>query len=413
MEWNVLLEDLEFLIATDEDLQDDLAHVCEILDDASSGPDVPSEEPPRKPKRVRVNRQKAEIRELQKQVTSLQAKLAHDKTKQLVGAPLMNSAWARAARLEHAERKRAVRENEHLRAAVDEQSVFIQHVQASLAKKPRCGSSGHDDDWQSYKLAAHASLRAAAIHAIADRQYRRLTNVFIRAGVVDPVEPLHRAAPIVLPTGQRVLEIVNVARLPLCFPAAMDACWHTFNGDTGPMLLDDGSDETVERIDDRTNYERFRQRRPDESVAYTNTVRKLYEEDDRSVVVFRSVLEDAVVPHMSRGSVDNMSGWVVASQHPTDAASCWLTSVVYMPLEDLVQAGDNSSLLAEDQLVSLMAAFSFSASTRDASSAVANAPHHMQSFFARAKMFDTAMKAALQDAIAKAQSTGAAHEGTT
>ncbi|KAH9127612.1 hypothetical protein AeMF1_002102 [Aphanomyces euteiches] len=398
--WDIM-EDLGFLIATDEDLQADLAHVCDLLEETPSDRSALScpastETAVKTKKRQRVNHNKQEIRSLQKQVVALQEKLAHEKSRLKTTFSL--SAWEQAARLEQVQAKRAIDENTELRAGIAEGTAFIQYMRSILQKKPRhltMLSDPSSADWKEYKLAAQASLRVAAIHVIADRQYDRCMNVFIQAGVVGEKADVCRAEPVTLLNGQVVLEVVNHAVVPLPFRLAMDAVWKAFNGSTGPMLLDHASQETMEEIDSWTNYERFSQPQPNGTVAYTNTIRKRYLESDRDVVVFRNVLEDAIVPHMTRGSVDNMLGWMASTPSEVDRErSCHLTSVIHMPLESM-----EDSIV--DRLVSTLASFSFTAAPTTLPPP-SNVPH-MQAFFDRAKMYHNAMMEAMQDAIAAFQ----------
>ncbi|KAG9407520.1 hypothetical protein AC1031_002234 [Aphanomyces cochlioides] len=60
------------------------------------------------------------------------------------------------------------------------------------------------------------------------------------------------------------------------------------------------------------------------SVAYSNVVYKYYTEVDREVIVWRSVLEDELMPHMREGTVQDKWGWLVVK--PTrDPGMCLIT----------------------------------------------------------------------------------------
>ncbi|KAH9067368.1 hypothetical protein Ae201684P_021527 [Aphanomyces euteiches] len=137
--WDIM-EDLGFLIATDEDLQADLAHVCDLLEETPSDSSALSrpastETAVKTKKRQRVNHNKQEIRSLQKQVVALQEKLAHEKSRLKTTFSL--SAWEQAARLEQVQAKRAIDENTELRAGIAEGTAFIQYMRSILQKKPR------------------------------------------------------------------------------------------------------------------------------------------------------------------------------------------------------------------------------------------------------------------------------------
>ncbi|RHZ13593.1 hypothetical protein DYB31_011248, partial [Aphanomyces astaci] len=141
-------------------------------------------------------------------------------------------------------------------------------------------------------------------------------------------------------------------------------------------------------------YERFSQRRSgaDSSVVFTNTILKLYQEHDRDVLVFRSVLEDELEPHMTRRSVDDMAGWLVTTADSKLTNQCGLTSVIHMPLASKVEVHG---------LVHALQTFSFGPMSDTAVPVVRD----REAFFQRAKMFDTAMKGALHEATTEFYAT--------
>ncbi|CAK4086398.1 unnamed protein product [Aphanomyces euteiches] len=256
--WDIM-QDLEFLIASDCQLKDELDHVCDLLDSDSSPdeltpPTAAATASDKKKRRSRNNRYKQDILQLRAQVESLKEELL--KARANTSTADM-SVWELAARRERMESLRSQMENQDLRAAVEERASFIDNMKRLLCKKPRWisprGVVADDCEWQSYKLAAHQSLRIAAIHAIADRQYHRQNSAFIHSGVLD------------------------------------------YN-------------KTVERIDDFTVYERYNHALG-ETTRHSNSIRKHYPCADRDVMVWRTVLEDALVPHMSKCTVDDSWGW--------------------------------------------------------------------------------------------------------
>ncbi|CAK5043574.1 unnamed protein product, partial [Aphanomyces euteiches] len=93
--------------------------------------------------------------------------------------PLDMTKWEKAAKSECMEKNRSIQENEQLKEAVHQQATLIQQMEKLCNKKIRL-SAADAEGWQNYRLAAHESLRVAAIHAIADRQYRRMQNAFIQ-----------------------------------------------------------------------------------------------------------------------------------------------------------------------------------------------------------------------------------------
>ncbi|CAK4761849.1 unnamed protein product, partial [Aphanomyces euteiches] len=163
------------------------------------------------------------------------------------------SAWERVAQEQKVAKSRALKENEELRAATHEYITFIDEMTRVFHKKRRLTLDITSEAWQEYKLAAQASLRVAAIHAIAERQYSRLDTAFIRAGVIDREDDLIRGIPIPQPDGRVVVERVYHLKVNAPFRTIMASIWRALNSDRG-MHLPEGAVETIESIDPTTVY---------------------------------------------------------------------------------------------------------------------------------------------------------------
>ncbi|KAH9067242.1 hypothetical protein Ae201684P_021405 [Aphanomyces euteiches] len=318
--WDIV-RDLHFLIASDDQLQDELKHVVDLLtgDDeeiTTTADKTTSEESDNSPKSKRLNsskrkasgpvrfetRQKEEILQLQAQVVELKAQLALSQNKGTLTKSSGVSVWEKAARRELAEKNKSLRENEQLRTAMKEQATFIEHMQNVLSKKPRLSAlpNPQSEAWKECKLAAQQSLREAAIHAIADRQYSRQQNAFINAGLFERKEHLFHSV---------------------------------YNGEKPPALIP-GAIVNLDIIDKRTVYSKYAQPRDAFSTPvsfYSNTIHKYYVEEDRHVIAWRSVLEDALMPTMAQGNIKNEWGWIVAAADPDDPSQCRLSLLCQIP----------------------------------------------------------------------------------
>ncbi|KAF0688799.1 Aste57867_19620 [Aphanomyces stellatus] len=385
VETDLFLHDLQFLIATDEQVEDDFSLLCDLLDQASGSdtePSVASSDvtkdmaglalhqapalsvppavtpPPQhvnlptqetRPKRGGRNkyeqRQREELKALKAQVEALKAHLASTKASadesslgsRNRGTP---SPWEVAARDELLERNRAIAENKHLKDALADQATFVEQMQRLFNKKPRLAAASPDpasDEWQGYKLAAQLSLRVAAIHAIADRQYRRLQHAFIQAKLFHSIDA-HRvsATPRIQADGTTLLEFKGQYTMDLAFPLVGRACWRAIRN-YKPVVADAvyGTDE----IDDHTVYQTFTTHVRGKHM-HSNMIRKYYPEATRDVVVWRTVLEDALVPHMTRGAVNNKWGWLVAAPLPEDRSKSSLTYLFHAVVDDEDERGN-------------------------------------------------------------------------
>ncbi|CAK4744696.1 hypothetical protein LEN26_021143 [Aphanomyces euteiches] len=344
--WDVL-RDLHFLFAADEGLREDLSYVCDLLTDSSSNqvlPDAatneyearimnrllhPEQATTKAPKRRKRpvahtnpsrDRQRQEIDQLKRQVDLLKDQLHETKRKSAMTLDM--SAWERVAQEQKVAKSRALKENEELRAATHEYITFIDEMTRVFHKKRRLTLELDitSEAWQEYKLAAQASLRVAAIHAIAERQYSRLDTAFIRAGVIDREDDLIRGIPIPQPDGRVVVERVYHLKVNAPFRTIMASIWRALNSDRG-MHLPEGAVETIESIDPTT----------------------------REVVVWRSVLDDALVPRMSTGTAHDESGWLVVT--PIDLTTSRLTLV----LNIVAEQNHDGRLLTTEELVDVSA----------------------------------------------------------
>ncbi|CAK4083714.1 unnamed protein product [Aphanomyces euteiches] len=257
------------------------------------------------------------------------------------------SAWERVAQEQKVAKSRALKENEELRAATHEYVTFIDEMTRVFHKKRHLTLEITSEAWQAYKLAAQASLRVAAIHAIAERQYSRLDTAFIRAGVIDREDDLIRGIPIPQPDGRVVVERVYHLKVNAPFRTIMASIWRALNSDRG-MHLPEGAVETIESIDPTTVYRAFRQSNGN-TTTHWNLLFKYLNETKREVVVWRSVLDDALVPRMSTGTAHDESGWLVVT--PIDLTTSRLTLV----LNIVAEQNHDGRLLTTEELVDVSA----------------------------------------------------------
>ncbi|KAH9113676.1 hypothetical protein LEN26_013113 [Aphanomyces euteiches] len=325
---NPWLQDLQFLIATDDQLQEELVHVCEILEGVSAT-SLPDDSTPSPTSETFVNpeeksssettkrqryykRQRDEIHHLRQQVDQLTALLQR---KQRCGRT-DESLWERTAIEELAEKTKSMEENAFLREAVGQQATFIEQMQRVFRKKPRLTShiDIHSEEWKYYKLAAHASLREATIHAIADRQYHRMQSAMVKAGVFDRETNLFQVKAISQPDHSYVLEAVHHVDLNAPFRLLGAAAWNVFEGGH-PVDLPLHAVQDDTHIDPYTVYSTCMQER-NGMTWHSNMVRKYYTEPDREVIVSRTVLEDAALPHMTKGAIEDRCMWCVNLASP-------------------------------------------------------------------------------------------------
>ncbi|KAH9070034.1 hypothetical protein Ae201684P_002406 [Aphanomyces euteiches] len=130
-----------------------------------------------------------------------------------------------------------------------------------------------------------------------------------------------RVHPLIRDDGKVVIEAVYHLTVPAPFHPVGKALWDVVNGTHGPDLPGE------ERMDDFTVYRTLRLANTTGEV-HSNFVRKYFPEDDRDIVLWRSVLNDELIPQMDQGAVNDESGWVVV--RAKDAHTCYIQTVLHM-----------------------------------------------------------------------------------
>ncbi|KAF0709401.1 Aste57867_5938 [Aphanomyces stellatus] len=187
-------------------------------------------------------------------------------------------------------------------------------------------------------------------------------------------------------------------KLAAPFRRVGSAAWTVFNGQY-QMPLPEGASETFEALDDRTIYRALTTTRGTVS-AHSNFVFKYYVEPEREVFVWRSVLEDALVPRMTQGKVQDEWGWLVIA--PIDDVTCRLTLLVYLVPEPVHEDRENTleEMFATSARLSQKYAFThppavpgtFPGGPVQEDTALGNLPFAKQWFVERGKRLETALK---------------------
>ncbi|OQR91740.1 hypothetical protein ACHHYP_04394 [Achlya hypogyna] len=339
------LHDLEFLIATDAELDTELSAMCDILstfngdaatsstsssvsspildrvlEDFSHPPakrKAPSPEPVQAKNKFQF-RQRQEILKLRADVAALQVRLNELKAKEpTTPAAEPATAWAAIAKQELLTKTEALQENAHLRSEVDRQATFVETMVALFRKRPllQDTTNGHMADWKQYKLAAALHLRTAAIHAIADREYSRQQTAFLNAGLY-PASPCpdFRTEAEPQPNGTCMAKFIGRESYAAPIDVVAAAFWDAVHGGQAPEVPA-GASLTEERVDADTLYLKYHTH-ADETPIFLNMIFKKYREATRRVVIWRSVVEDALLPHMSVGVRGVQWGWATMEAMP-------------------------------------------------------------------------------------------------
>ncbi|KAG9407633.1 hypothetical protein AC1031_002351 [Aphanomyces cochlioides] len=335
-DWDIE-RDLHFLIATDEHLEGELDHVCSLLLDSPSdsttqpnetGHLIPTAQ--RKASTTKTpgrNRRRHEILELRRQVKALKNELTNVRHQ----AAMQNnmSMWEKAARAQLYHMEKAIQENELLRGKTSDNSLFIAKMKTFLHKKPRSNAELSSEDWQEYKLAASASLRVAGIHAIADRQYTRLDMVLINAGLFGVKDSFACVRPKTNSDGKGLyVEQIYCVNLDAPRENIVNAIWSFCKDGQLQCPLPSDAQQVIEIVDQNTLYEIYKERSSAGVFCHSNMIRKLYVEEHRHIILSRTVLHDALSPHMVHGDVENESSWIVVEDDELNPHQCHVTCLL-------------------------------------------------------------------------------------
>ncbi|EQC27233.1 hypothetical protein SDRG_14950 [Saprolegnia diclina VS20] len=335
-EKRAMMHGLEFLIATDAELHTELSAMCDLLDtlhgsDSSSSSatatspiveaaldDFAAPAPTKRKAETNLVRaknkfqfkQRQEILQLRTDVTALQARLRELKAKGDAALP-PTTMWSTIAKQELLTKTEALQENAHLRSEVDRQVTFVDAMLTLLRKRPMLQTDVHNShmaDWKQYKLAAAQHLRLAAIHAIADREYSRQQTAYLNAGLY-PVSGVqdYRAEAVTEPNGSVTAKFIVRDTYDAPMDLVAEAFWDVFTGDkVVPVAV--GATYTIERIDNDTVYQKYHAAVGGIPI-HLNVIAKMIREPSRRLIVWRSVLEDALQPHLSVGVTGVQWGW--------------------------------------------------------------------------------------------------------
>ncbi|KAH9138519.1 hypothetical protein AeRB84_017184 [Aphanomyces euteiches] len=311
--WDIAA-DLPFLIVKDEELSEELAHVSAVLasfnDESTIAPQTQATDditrgqsqcplaskpttdaPPQRRKKFSTNYQ-AEICHLQTQVEQLKRQL----DEKSVADSVEKVSWKHIAWVELQAKRRALDVNDQLKGNIQDNKSFIHEMQTFFHKRPRLTieSDIQSEEWKEYKLAAKASLRVAAIHAIADRQYGRMDTAFINASLAGVSHNVFSLKTLRVATDKVIVQLINHATLAAPYHAVGTAVWQT----------------STSFLSVKQATRRQRSWTPTPSTTSASRPSTAFLATPTRSPSFH---EDELAPHMIKG-VDDQWGWITVAQ---------------------------------------------------------------------------------------------------
>ncbi|KAF0697884.1 Aste57867_11467 [Aphanomyces stellatus] len=233
-----------------------------------------------------------------------------------------SSVWEGRAKAQLQAAQKAMRENAALRSMLADQLKTTQALERILKKKPKLEASRPCDPhyaWREWRLdTADPARRLEAMHSITIHVYEKLDSEFIQSGVFDLAAGQSGLS---VRTRQNVLwfDFVQSSVLEVPYATMQALAWAVACFDT-PLT---GGSVVLQRINDcHMVYTRTNSTFPSSGFCTEGRwLTRLFRESNRTVVVYRSLVDDVLVPHAPNQWRDNFVAWVVLEPCPSDPAT--------------------------------------------------------------------------------------------
>ncbi|OQS04548.1 hypothetical protein THRCLA_20859 [Thraustotheca clavata] len=242
-----------------------------------------------------------EVRDLRQQVKDLQMK--HDK---FLTMTAFDGKWKKIAKLEKKRWLNAVNENNRLKQLIKDQLCFANIISASGTSL----SFKMKEEWQCLKLAADPKIRIAAIHAIADREYKVMESVFINLGIIDEDHVCERVLENPMHSGGINIHLGASQRVAAPFSIVVNAMWDLICTTPRPKMTFPYQYGLIEVIDESTLYLNWTYKHLVCDFQFRLVVKRYFEPNKRFVIVTRTILEDEVIPLDKNMKICNDTSWM-------------------------------------------------------------------------------------------------------
>ncbi|KDO21997.1 hypothetical protein SPRG_12856 [Saprolegnia parasitica CBS 223.65] len=285
--------------------------------------------PAKPPRRARTN-PKAEIEYLRTKEKSLRRQLKHMHENQAKQA--ISSAWKGRAIQQARCAQRAMLENNRLKEAVETQLQFVEAFERVLEKQPKLSTFSTTHGHALWKQAVlSTSSRESDLELLLQGQRDKLESAWIRHRLHDAIAQRETVQKTFVDysadVGMRI-SFVRGGLIPLSLDEMSDLLWTHV---TTPL---DASCSLLQTFHSDLVYTRQDIKLADPAIPIleTRAAIRRYKEDGRTVMVWRSIVDDHLLPHEEGHLIDNRVTWVTL--HPVDAHQCYISShaVILTPL---------------------------------------------------------------------------------
>ncbi|KDO24896.1 hypothetical protein SPRG_09540 [Saprolegnia parasitica CBS 223.65] len=236
----------------------------------------------------------------------------------------VSSRWALRAVEQTQLAQRSLLENKRLKEMVEGQLQMITSLQKMLLKHPALTTFRPSTGLCILGI----EHRRQEVDALMAYHLERLESEWIRHRLYEALDddtPLNQLTVLEPATTPEIrLSYVGSQRMPLDFRTMGDVLWDHKLGDHHPVS------EILERFNDNLVYVREENALHDSDapVLESRSIVQRIQQDQRVVMLWRSILEDRLYPHGPNRLIANRMGWVVV--HPRSHNECVLQTVVVM-----------------------------------------------------------------------------------
>ncbi|OQR97401.1 hypothetical protein THRCLA_06989 [Thraustotheca clavata] len=267
-------------------------------------------------------RQKRELQYLQEQVELLSSHL--NVLQNIRGLEANHSSfWEKKARIQILGSKKAVLENIRLKRAIEEQLKVARALNQLLVKRPKLAAFPTMDmvDWKLRRLPRERRLREECFHAIMDDCYERVDTMLMHSGVHDAPDGM-RSLDVTSNNDVMSINVKAVKTIPEHFLSAGLRFWSLWNDTTNHLLQGTIQVKVLEYFGNDGVYMEQVESLGD-SMPYLRRLGALkrYVEAERSVYVFRTILDDERYPPQPGLYIGN-DALVLIIEHVSDTMAC-------------------------------------------------------------------------------------------
>ncbi|KAF0697883.1 Aste57867_11466 [Aphanomyces stellatus] len=314
---------VERLLFGDDDSYDggDVASLNEVTSEDSTTACAASGVGPQKRKRTTPKQEITYLRAKQRELHAQLGELRHT-----MAAQESTSVWEARSKDQMQAAQKALKENTTLRTMLNDQLKTAQALERLLKKRPRIEMTpdATSEAWREWRLDTDPARRLHSMQAITDHVYEKLETEFIQHGVYDLEDG---QSGLTVRTQQNVLwfDYMQCVAWDVPYKVAQTIVWSMslVNPETDWSTTMKPTSEILENWDDphKIIYIGAHSNSFVRDQSFRTEGRwlvRLFVETDRTIVVTRSIVDDALHPHGHNEWRDNLLNWVMLTKCPSN-----------------------------------------------------------------------------------------------